>query len=190
MRIVALDRPFYRRSGGGLTFSGGEPLFQPEFVLEGLREAKRQGIGTALETAGYIPFSSLEMVIPWIDHLLFDVKHLDCTVHEAHTGVPNDAILKNLAKAARLARRLVVRVPLIPGFNADDETIRDIARFTAKLDHVKELHLLPYHRMGQAKYAQLDRAYGFVNVAPPAEERVRDLAEIVEREGLVCRIRG
>lgn len=190
MRTVALDRPFYRRSGGGVTFSGGEPLLQPEFVLECLRESKRQGIGTALETAGYVPFSSLESVVPWVDHLLFDVKHLDSAVHEARTGVPNHTILENVRRAAPLARRLVVRVPLIPGFNADDESVRDIARFAAGLDHVKELHLLPYHRMGQAKYAQLDQEYGFEDVTPLAEERVRALAAVVEKEGLSCRIRG
>jgi pyruvate formate lyase activating enzyme len=190
METVVLDRPFYRRSGGGVTFSGGEPLLQPEFVLEGLRESKRQGIGTALETAGHVPFSILESVIPWVDHLLFDVKHLDPDLHKARTGVSNHTILENVRKIAPLARRLVVRVPLIPGFNADDDSVRDIARFATQLDRVTELHLLPYHRMGEAKYAQIDREYQLEDVMPQPEERLRTLAAIVEGEGLICRIRG
>ena len=171
MQVVRSDRPFYRRTGGGMTVSGG-------------------AIGTALETAGYVPWSSVEAVLPWVDYLLYDVKHLDSEIHLTYTGIPNALILDNLRQVAPLARHLIVRVPVIPGFNATDGAIREIAEFTLGLPGVKELHLLPYHRHGQAKYAQLDWNYELEGVDPLSDEREQELAAIVRDVGLECRIRG
>jgi len=190
MQVVRSDRPFYRRTGGGMTVSGGEPLLQPEFTVGLLKAARSAAIGTALETAGHVPWSSVEAVVPWVDYLLYDVKHLDSETHRTYTGVPNALILDNLRQVAPLARHLIVRVPVIPGFNATDGAIREIAEFTLGLAGVKELHLLPYHRHGQAKYTQLDRIHEFEGVAPLSEEREQELAETVRSLGLECRIRG
>lgn len=190
MQVVRSDRPFYRRTGGGVTVSGGEPLLQPEFAVGLLKAAKGAAIGTTLETAGYVPWSSVEAVVPWVDYLLYDIKHLDSEIHQSYTGVPNTLILDNLRKVVPLARHLIVRVPVIPGFNATDGAIREITGFALDLDGVEELHLLPYHRHGQAKYTQLDRTYEFEGVAPLSDERENELAEIVRNLGLECRIRG
>lgn len=172
MDLVAADRPFYRRSGGGLTLSGGEPLLQPEFAAAVLKASKQATINTALETAGFAPWASLEATMPWVDYLLYDVKHLDSDIHKAYTGVPNDIILENLQKVAPLARYIIVRIPVIPDFNATDREIVAIAQFVSELDNVREIHLLPYHRHGKAKYAQL---------AP--RQRVPGRAASVERKG-------
>lgn len=190
MAVVEPDRPFYRRSGGGVTLSGGEPLLQPEFASALLQAAKRAGINTALETAGLAPWAVLEAVIPWVDYLLYDVKHLDSEVHKIYTGVPNDIILDNLRKAAPLSRHLIARVPVIPGFNATNGEIEGIAQFVLELGYVKEMHLLPYHRHGKAKYAQLDRAYGFNDAPPLSKEREDELLDLVRNMGIECRLRG
>ena len=190
MEIVEADRPFYRRSGGGLTVSGGEPLLQSAFTVGLLKAARGAAIGTALETAGYVPWSSVEAVLPWVDYLLYDVKHLDSEIHLTYTGIPNALILDNLRQVAPLARHLIVRVPVIPGFNATDGAIREIAEFTLGLPGVKELHLLPYHRHGQPKYAQLDWNYELDGIDPLTVEREQELAAIVRDVGLECRIRG
>ena len=190
MAAVLADRPFYRRSGGGVTFSGGEPLVQADFVRAGLRASKEAGVGTALETSGHVPWATLESVLPWVDHLLYDVKHVDPEVHRAYTGASNTLIFDNLRKVAAIARRLVIRVPVIPGFNDTPEAISDIVHLAQSLDRVDELHILPYHRMGQAKYDQLDRAYSLKGVLPPSEDQAREWAAMVEKLGLKCRIRG
>jgi pyruvate formate lyase activating enzyme len=190
MEIVEADRPFYRRSGGGLTVSGGEPLLQPEFAAELLKSAKKSAVGTALETAGCVPWAHLESAVNWVDHLLYDVKHLDSELHQAYTGISNTAILDNLRRVAPLARHLIIRVPVVPGFNAADEDIRAIAEFALSLNGVMELHILPYHRHGQAKYAQLDWNYELDGIDPLTVEREQELAAIVRDVGLECRIRG
>lgn len=190
MDVVEADRPFYRRTGGGMTLSGGEPLLQPEFAVALLRASRQAMIGTALETAGFVPWASLEAALPWVDHLLYDLKHLDPEVHRTHTGVPNDIILENLRKAAPLARHLVLRVPVVPGFNATNEAIQAIARLALELDGAKEMHLLPYHRHGKAKYAQLGRTYEFDDAAPLSKEREDELVSLIRGMGIDCRLRG
>lgn len=190
LQVVELDRPFYRRSGGGLTVSGGEPLLQPDFTVALLQAAKQAGIGTALETAGHVPWPNLEAALPWVDYILYDVKHLDSDVHTEHTGVPNSRILDNLRKVAPLAHALIIRVPVIPGFNATEQEIERISRFARDLNGVEELHLLPYHRLGQAKYQQLDRIFKYEGIDPLPAERESELAALVRSMGLTCRIRG
>lgn len=190
MDVVTSDRPFYRRSGGGVTLSGGEPLLQPEFATAVLQASKRAGINTALETAGFAPWANLEAVVPWVDYLLYDVKHLDSKIHKAYTGVPNDIILENLQKVAPLARYIIVRIPVIPDFNATDREIEAIAQFVSGLDNVREIHLLPYHRHGKAKYAQLARANEFRDAPPLSKEREDELLGLVRGMGIACRLRG
>jgi pyruvate formate lyase activating enzyme len=189
VQVVERDRAFYRRSGGGMTLSGGEPLLQPDFARDVLRACRDIGIDTALETAGHVPWAALEEAAPWVDHLLFDVKHLDSDVHRRHTGVRNTLILENLRRVMPLARQVIVRIPVIPGFNGTDAEIRQIAEFARELG-VEELHLLPYHRLGQAKYSQMGLDYACEGVDPLTKEREGELAALVRAVGLTCRIRG
>lgn len=185
------DRVVYRRSGGGITISGGEALVQHEFLVELLKTCKSLGWHIAIETTGYASQEVIEKVLPYLDLVMMDIKHFDPKVHKAYTGVDNDKILENAMFINKRAKEMIVRVPVIPGFNADPVSIACIAKFTATyLDNVKELHLLPYHDLGSNKYAMMGKDYELLGLAKPEESLMDELKEIVEEEGLLCRIGG
>lgn len=192
METVVKDRPYYRRSGGGLTLSGGESLLQPEFASALLRAAKEAGINTALESTACAPFENIGKLLPWLDTYLLDIKHMNADKHRKFTGKTNRLILENAEKIARSgAAELVIRVPVIPGFNDTKKEIEEIAAFARGLWGVRKVHLLPYHRLGQDKYTGLGRKYELEGVLPPSGghmEMLRKAAE--EKSGLVCQIGG
>ncbi len=190
METVLLDEPYYRRSGGGLTLSGGEALAQPRFAKALLALAKGYGINTCIETTGLAPIGVISDVLPLLDTVLLDIKHTDTRKHEAFTGKPNEEILKNARFIAENAKHLIVRVPTIPTFNDTPDEIRSIARFAATLPRVQELHLLPYHRLGQDKYAAIGREYTMKDILPPTAEHMEHLLSVAEESGLRCRIGG
>ncbi len=190
MHEVLKDIAYYRRSGGGLTLSGGEALCQEDFVYALLSEAKRQGINTAVETTACLPYYMIERQLPLLDTVLLDIKHINSTKHEEFTGMKNELILQNARKIAESGARLVVRVPVIPGFNDTEEEIGEIARFAASLPGVKEIHLLPYHRLGYDKYVGLDRPYLMGDVMPPSGEKMKTLCRAAEVCGLSAIIGG
>lgn len=156
---VLRDMPFYVNSGGGLTVSGGEPLLQADFVAELLREAKRRGLHTCLDTAGYAPGVAVEKVLPWVDLVLFDVKHHGPTAHYRWLGVPNWLILDNLRRFAA-ATEVVLRVPVVPGFNDDREFFEEVADLALSLG-IEVVDLLPYHGLGEPKWRMLGRTMQF-----------------------------
>ncbi|MBR5613695.1 MAG: glycyl-radical enzyme activating protein [Clostridia bacterium] len=190
MEIVEKDRIYYRRSGGGLTLSGGECLAQPDFAAAILKACHERGINTAIESTGFAPFEKVEMLLPNLDLYLMDIKHTNSEKHKAYTTQPNELILENARKIANSAKELIIRVPVIPGFNDTEDEIRDIAKFTKSLQTVKELHLLPYHRLGEVKYEGLDRDYGMKNAELISAEHIEKLKQVVEVTGLVCKIGG
>ncbi len=190
MQTVLRDMPYYKRSGGGLTLSGGECLGQPEFARALLMLAHAAGISTCIETAGCVSESALLSVLPHADTVLFDVKHMDSEKHRRFTGKPNDRILANIRLAAEEAKHLIVRVPVIPGFNDTPEEIRAIARFARTLPNVFEMHLLPYHRLGQDKYTATGRSYSLDGVLPLSKEKMEYLLTVAEESGLKCQIGG
>ncbi|MBQ7377459.1 MAG: glycyl-radical enzyme activating protein [Clostridia bacterium] len=190
MRTVRRDRPYYDRSGGGLTLSGGECLAQPDFAYALLAAAHGEGIHTAIETTLNVPRDVVARVLPVIDTVLMDLKHADSAKHKEYTGVSNELILDNARYAAAHARELIVRVPVIPTFNDMPEEIRAIARLAATLPRVERLHLLPYHRLGQDKYAGLNRPYLMDGIETIPDARMRYLLEIAETSGLRCQIGG
>lgn len=191
MKTVVRDEPYYRRSGGGLTLSGGEALCQTEFVKALLEEARSMGINTAVETTACLPFDDMiKPVLPLLDTVLMDVKHVDSLKHEAFTGIRNELILQNARKIAENHSHLIIRVPTIPGFNDTESEIAEIARFAATLPGVEEIHLLPYHRLGYDKYVGLDREYGMGDVRPPEKAKMETLRKVAEKEGLKAVIGG
>lgn len=191
MQIVEKDRTYYRRSGGGLTLSGGESLCQPVFARELLRASKEAGISTALESMGFAPYEIIREMLPYLDQYLFDIKHMDGRKHKNFTGHSNEVMLENAGKIARSGMtELSIRVPVIPGFNDTVEEIRAIAEFSANLPNIKRLHLLPYHRLGIDKYAGLGREYLMGDVLPPTDEHMQILLESVRKTGVECRIGG
>ena len=188
------DTISYRRSGGGITISGGEALVQHEFLEELLQACKGLGWTTAIETTGYASTEVLDKIVPLIDYFMMDIKHIDRDVHKEWTGVYNDRILKNAFHIAEICQRIgsqyIIRVPIITGFNSDPEVVRNIAKFASSLPGVKDLHLLPYHDLGSNKYAMMGKDYELFGIKTPEKDYMEYLKEIVEYEGLTCKIGG
>lgn len=185
------DRVVYRRSGGGITVSGGEALVQHEFLLELLKTCKSLGWNTAIETTGFASKEIIDKVLPYLDLVMMDIKHFDPKIHKEYTGVDNARILENAMYISKKAKEMIVRIPVIPGFNADKKSIACIAKFTAEyLDNVEELHLLPYHDLGSNKYAMMGREYELFGIEKPEEVLMDELKAVVENEGLICKIGG
>ncbi len=188
---IEKDRAYYRRSGyGGITLSGGECLWQPDFSEALLRVAKSRGISTAIETTGYADMNIIRRLLPHIDTVLMDIKHICGEKHQKFTTRDNALILENARHIAREANSLIIRTPVIPTFNDTEEEIASIAKFASSLDRVKEMHLLPYHRIGSDKYAGLGRTYEMSHISPPDKEHMQRLCDIVRKHGLECLIGG
>lgn len=183
------DATTYRRSGGGITLSGGEPLVQYEFASELLKACKAQGWDTAIETTGCGSETAIEQVIPYVDTVLLDIKHMNPEKHKQYTGVTNELILKNAQMISRISNT-VVRVPVVPGFNYSEEEIEEIAKFATTLRGVRSIHLLPYHTFGENKYDLLGRNYELDGVSPIKPEELEKYKETVERHGFQCIIGG
>ncbi len=194
IKEVYKDTISYRRSGGGITISGGEALVQHEFLEELLKACKGLGWTTAIETTGYASKEVLDKIVPLIDYFMMDIKHIHPLVHKEWTGVSNERILTNAYHIAELTKQLgtqyIIRVPVIPGFNSDPEVIRAIAKFATSLPGVKDLHLLPYHDLGSNKYGMMGKDYELFGVKTPDKDYMEYLKEIVEDEGLNCKIGG
>lgn len=186
---VQADRIYYRRSGGGITLSGGEFLCQPEFSEALLRGAKEAGINTAVETTSCAPYETIEKMLPYIDHYLMDIKHTDSAKHKQYTGVPNELILTNARRLAHEANGFTVRVPVIPGFNDSVEEISDISRFAASIG-ARQLHLLPYHRLGKDKYDGLGREYLMGDAPLHTKEQIEELKTAALKSGINVLIGG
>lgn len=190
MEEILLDRPYFRRSGGGITLSGGESLCQPEFAVALLKSAKKAGITTAIETAGYASREVIASYLPYLDTVLMDIKHMNGERHKEFTTRDNARILENARFIAESGAHLIIRTPVIPTFNDTVEEIGDIARFAASLPGVTEHHLLPYHRIGSDKYAGLGRKYTLSDIMPPSDEKMRELLSAVNATGLKGQIGG
>ncbi|MCR5526202.1 MAG: glycyl-radical enzyme activating protein [Lachnospiraceae bacterium] len=187
---IAKDQGHYRRSGGGITFSGGEALMQADFVEQICYVAQAHGWNTAIETTAYASPEAIKKVIPLIDHVMMDIKALPSDLHAEGTGVPNDKILENALLVNSLAKELIIRVPVIPEFNFSEQQIQYICRFVKYLDKVKEIHLLPYNTFGVSKYEELGREYALKNIQPLHAEDLEPLAETVRNFGFRCKIGG
>ncbi len=195
LETVKKDRAYYRRTQGGMTLSGGESLCQPEFAAALLRGAKESGISTAIESMGCAKWEVIERILPWLDQYLLDIKHMNAQKHREYTGRSNELMLENAAKIAKMQKKykteLSIRVPVIPGFNDTVQEIRDIAAFAGQLEQVRRIHLLPYHRLGQDKYAGLGRDYLMGDVAPASDEVMQTLLHTARQaSGIECQIGG
>ena len=190
MSEILADEPYYRRSGGGVTLSGGEILGQPDFARDLLRACQDHGLHTAVESTANAPFERIEQILPYLDLYLLDIKHMDGAKHKEYTGADNRLILENAQKIAKSGVELVIRTPVVPTFNDTAEEIRAISKYAASLNGVKEHHLLPYHRLGQDKYAGLGRNYSLKEIQPPSQEKMEYLLSVAEESGLKCQIGG
>ncbi len=190
MQEVMKDAPYYNRSGGGLTLSGGECLLQPDFAIALLKAAKEKGIHTAIESTAIVDYGTIERFFPYLDLFLMDMKHLDTIKHKQFTNQPNEGILINAMKIAMSGQHLIIRVPVVPTFNDTPNEIRAIAEYAKLLPGVEELHLLPYHRLGSDKYVGLSRDYELKNLEPPTNKWMQLLKEEAQKTGLRVQIGG
>lgn len=190
MAEIMRDAAFYDESGGGVTFSGGEPLLQGEFLLALLQACKAQGLHTALDTCGYAPTSTLSAVRQHVDLFLYDVKLMDDQRHRQVTGVSNGPILDHLRLLAADGQRVILRVPVIPQVNDDEENIRQIAALARGLPSIERIDLLAYHRIGNNKYDRLDRPNPMPETVPPSPDRLSDIVRAFESAGLQVKIGG
>jgi len=188
MEEVRRDSMFYRESGGGVTFSGGEPLMQLMFLAELLEACKREGFHTAVDTSGHAEQAALEKIMEYTDLFLYDVKHMDPIQHKKFTGASNELVLSNLALLR--GRAVVVRVPLVPGVNDDEENIRSMGEYVSGLEF-SDLCLLPYHKVGTEKAHRLNRETGPPFVAEaPTDESLDRLRGVFTEYGLSVKIGG
>ena len=187
---VQRDWVTYEESGGGVTFSGGEPLAQTEFLLGCLDACRQAGLHTAVDTCGFAGRTVVTEVAERADLLLWDLKVLDSCRHLALTGAPLEPILENLAVAARSGVPIWLRIPVIPGVNDDEETMRAAARLAATTPSVQRVSLLPYHRTASGKRLRLGREDPLAGTASPTEERMRELAASFEGIGIETTIGG
>lgn len=192
METVKRDMPYYSRSDGGLTLSGGESLLQPDFARGLLKAAKELGINTAMESMGFAKYETIASILPYLDVYLMDIKHMNPSKHADYTQKSNELMLENARKIAASGQtELIIRVPVIPGFNDTEEEILDIARFADSLPGVKQIHLLPYHSFGRGKYEGLGREYPMGEAVPPSNEKMQQFKERVARNtALYCQIGG
>ena len=190
LEVAEKDRIYYNRSGGGVTLSGGECLFQSEISRDLLRACKENGISTAIETTGFSDFSKIEQILDYLDICLMDIKHTNSFKHKEFTGVPNEIIKENAKLIAKKVKKLIIRVPVIPTFNDTPEEIGDIAKFASSLPGVEEIHLLPYHKLGYDKYVGLGREYPIGDVELLSPEKIDVLQHAASHSGLIVKIGG
>ena len=190
MEKVRRDKVYYSNSNGGVTFSGGEPLTHPEFLLNAARECKKLGINVAVETCGYANFQRFAPALKYVDLIFMDIKEIDSKKHENLTGQGNEKIIENLKRINSLGNKITVRVPVIPGYNDRQENFKGIAELVASVDHAEGIELLAYHALGIHKYEMLGRKYELKNVNSPEDEKMLEyvnyMNKILVPEGKKC----
>lgn len=186
---IQKDIQYYQGSGGGITLSGGEPLYQPEFTTALLKLCRDRGIQTCIDTSGYSEVRELEKVLPYTSLVLFDLKHMDPITHQKLTAFSNKPIIRNLELIVSRDVPVIVRVPIIPGLNDSSEELTAIARTVAGINHLSEVNLLPYHKYGIGKYQMLDRRYKLIQLVPPTDMELQKAKEIFESFGIYCEIK-
>jgi len=189
IKEIEKDLVFYEESGGGVTFSGGEPLGQSEFLeglLNGCREKK---IHTAVDTSGYISWEILNKISPKVDLFLYDLKLMNNERHKQYTGVSSEIILENLEKLSSVHNNIFIRFPVIPGINDDYQNIRKIGEFLSSLE-ITQVNLLPYHYIGKDKYRRLGSTYKLATTKPPSKEKLSEVSTILRKFNLNVKLRG
>ncbi len=175
LREVEKDKIFYENSGGGVTFSGGECMLQIDFLAEILKVCKENGMHTAVDTAGHVPFERFERILPYTDLFLYDIKCIDSEKHQKYTGARNDLILENLKGLLATGKPIGVRIPIIPSFNDTEEEMQRIKAFLETGQPPQKIELLPYHALGEHKYAALGKEVHTFSV--PSEDLMKRLRQ-------------
>lgn len=186
---VMKDRIFYDESGGGVTFSGGEPLMQIEFLYELLNACKDEGLNTAVDTSGFAPWQVMERVASKTDLFLYDIKLMDNEKHMKYTGVPNDVILENLKRLSGMGKSIWARIPVVPAINDDNENIMLTGEFLSKLG-IQKVNILPYHGIAGDKYSRMSKDYKLKDLKEPSNMLMSEISECLKGFGLNVKIGG
>ncbi len=187
---VGKDLVFFEESGGGVTLSGGEPFFQPEFLLALLEEFKKRKVHIAVDTCGLVSPATLDKACAKVDVFLYDLKIMDEKKHCQFTGGSNKKILDNLRRVNESRKEVIVRLPLIPGVNDDERNIEDTLDFLLSLKNIRHISLLPYHDWGKEKYRRFSLAFKAGNFMPPSRELVERIKEKLIKSGFIVTIGG
>ena len=192
LEIGMKDIVFMEESGGGVTFSGGEPLLQAGFLKESLQLFKENGIHTAVDTAGYSDKSYIDSILPLTDLFLFDIKHLDPVKHKEYTGVSNEKIIENYRYILKKGGEVIVRIPVIPGFNDDDGQLEALREFLRSNNdsNIRRIDLLPYHKIGSSKYKRFKLDYKMNDADQPSTGRMMELKDFFTGTGFKVKIGG
>jgi pyruvate formate lyase activating enzyme len=190
MKAVLKERIFFEQSGGGVTLSGGEPLSQPDFAMALLEECRKNDIGTAIDTCGFVDARILLEAARMTDLFLFDVKHMDPEKHRRYTGVDNEIIKSNLAKLGESGARINARVPFIPGVNSDETNVRATGEFLSRVKGVELVSLLPYHTAAEDKHRRWGMEFRMKDSRPPTENMIASAAAVLESCGVRTAIGG
>jgi pyruvate formate lyase activating enzyme len=180
MKEIEKEVIFYDQSGGGVTFSGGEPLFQPEFLGKLLEECRLRDIHTTLDTTGFAPPDVFASIIDAVDLFLYDLKIMDEEAHILYTGVSNQPVIENIAALSRGKKNVIIRFPVIIGITDSTKNIEAVGAFAASLGNINELHLLPYHQTAGAKYHRLGMQNRMKGVQPPTAEQIERVKHLFE----------
>jgi pyruvate formate lyase activating enzyme len=187
VEIISRDIPFYKNSGGGVTFSGGEPLMQPAFLLDVLRKCKALDIHTAVETCGWADMETFQRILPFTDLFLFDLKIIDPELHIEYTGKPVGPILENLAFLASAKAEIIIRFPLVPGISYTLPNMDSVAEVMNKND-LKHICLEPYHTLGKEKYEEHGMTYHLNNIGNCNQDQIKAACNHFTMRGLLCDI--
>lgn len=190
MAEIEKDTAFYDESFGGVTFSGGEPLAQPDFLFALLKACRDRWIHTVLDTSGYTTWQVLDRIRHHVDIFLFDLKLMDDEKHRMVTGVSNRTVLENLLALSADGHRIRIRIPVIPGITDDEDNVSAIGVFAAALPSMPQVDLLPYHVFAAAKYERLGKDYRLQDTRPPTADSMARLAELLQRFGLTVNVEG
>jgi pyruvate formate lyase activating enzyme len=192
LEILGKEKVFINQSKGGVTFSGGEPMLQTDFLLDVLKACKNRGYHTAVDTSGYSTAENYKSIIPFTDLFLFDIKHIDEAKHLESTGVTNSGMLDNYRLLINSGRDVMVRIPVIPGFNDDMDHLERLKQFITetKTSSVIKINLLPFHKIGASKYKRFNLQYRMSGIEQPDKEKMKRIKELFEATGISVKIGG
>ena len=187
MNEIIKDRIFYDESSGGVTFSGGEPLMQSEFLNQILKECNRIEIHSSVDTSGYAESSIIESIAEYADLFLYDLKLLNDDLHKKYTGVSNQIILKNLIQLDHLNKKIIIRIPIVPGITDTNENLFAIRGFLSDLNNVNEVNLLPYHKAGEGKYKKFSKENKMGDTLSPEQKHLENIKQFFNE--LKCKVK-
>ncbi len=186
IKEVEKDKMFYEESSGGITLSGGEVMTQNmDYIEELLRKLKKKGYNIAIDTCGQAPYENYERVLNYVDTFLYDIKLMDNEKHIKYVGKSNEVIIDNLKKLSEAGANINIRIPLLEGINADDESIEEIINFLKENVSVQKINLLPYHNTGKSKYERLQKVYEGIDFKAPSDDRLEEIKKKFENAGFI-----